>query len=115
MKLLNQSKIIVNKSKFFGYFFEINNSDNVDNAISFVRSKHPKSKHICCGAIYEQNEIFKNDGEVGNPGKILLEMLKQKKMQNNILIVARYFGGIKLGPAGVGKAFRECGNDLFQK
>lgn len=114
MKLLKQNKIIIKKSKFFGYFLEIKSQEELNEAICFVQDNNTKATHICYGAIFDDNEIFKNDSEVGNPGKGLLEILKQKKFKNNALVIARYFGGINLGPAGVGKAFRECGNDLIR-
>lgn len=109
MDLKNNSKIIVNKSKFFGYLYEIENLDEIKKIIEEVEIENKKSCHICYGAYFGEDEIFKNDGEVGQPGKILLNLLKQNNWNKHVLIVARIYGGLKLGPAGVGKAFREAG------
>jgi putative IMPACT (imprinted ancient) family translation regulator len=109
MYLKNHSKIIVNKSKFFGYLYEIKDLDEIKKILEEVFLKNKKFCHVCYGVFFDQKEIFKNNGEVGQPGKILLNILKQNKLNKHILIVARIHGGIKLGPAGVGKAFKEAG------
>ncbi|HKL23686.1 MAG TPA: YigZ family protein [Candidatus Nanoarchaeia archaeon] len=113
MNLQNNSKIIVDKSKFFGYLFEINNLDEIKEIVEKISLKDKKICHICYGISFKDEEIFKNDGEVGQPGKILLNLLKNNNLNEHILIVARIFGRIKLGPAGVGKAFKRCGEECL--
>lgn len=113
VKEISNSKLIVKKSKFFAHLFSLSNKDEIKDVLEFMNNKYNKSIHICYGAIIDNEEIFKNDSEVGYPGKILLNILKNKKLENNILIVARFYGGIKLGPSGVGRAFREAGNECF--
>jgi putative IMPACT (imprinted ancient) family translation regulator len=53
-------------------------------------------------------ERSKDDGEVGHPGKVLLELLRREDLEGGIL-VSRIFGGVKLGVGGVSRAFREAG------
>ena len=62
---------------------------------------------------YLESEKFKNDGEVGYPGKTLLSLLKHEGLESHGIIVVRYFGGKKLGPGGVSRAFKECGKMLL--
>ena len=47
-------------------------------------------------------EQARDDGEVGRPGNKLLELLRQRDLEG-LLVVSRFFGGIKLGPGGVGR------------
>ena len=54
--------------------------------------------------VFGKEEKFKNDGEVGYPGKTLLGLLKHERLEAHLLIVVRYFGGIRLGPGGVSRA-----------
>ena len=109
MKLINSSKIVVNKSKFLGYFFELNSPEEIKNAIEEIIQKHKKFSHLCYALRIGKKKVFKNDGEVGQPGKILLSSLEKNDLQNHCLIVLRIFGGTKLGPSNVGKAFRKAG------
>jgi putative IMPACT (imprinted ancient) family translation regulator len=53
-------------------------------------------------------EASKNDGEVGQPGRVLLELLRQHDLEG-VLVVSRIFGGVKLGVGGVSRAFRAAG------
>lgn len=77
------------------------------------RKKHRKAHHHCwaCrvrdadGRIVEQ---ARDDGEVGKPGMKLLELLRRDDLEG-VVVVSRYFGGVKLGPAGVGRACRAAG------
>lgn len=113
MKEIFNSKITIKKSKFFSHLFSIESESELKDIVNNIKNTYNKSAHICYGAIINKDEIFKNDGEVGQPGKALLSILKNKNSNNMILIVARYYGGIKLGPAGVGKAFKKSGLSCF--
>lgn len=108
MKILNKSEISIQKSKFIGYLVSIEKEDDINLASEFVSSENPKSKHICIGGVIRGEKIFKNDGEVGNPGKVLMSIVERKNLEDKIIVVARIFGGVKLGPAGVSRAFRLC-------
>jgi putative IMPACT (imprinted ancient) family translation regulator len=109
----NKSKTIINKSKFFGYLFEIESLNEVKKIIEKISLENKNFCHICYGVLFNGEKIFKNDGEIGQPGKILLNLLEQNNLNKHILIVARIYGGIKLGPAGVGKAFKKCGKECL--
>ncbi|MEX1310499.1 MAG: YigZ family protein, partial [Candidatus Sulfomarinibacteraceae bacterium] len=59
-------------------------------------------------------EQARDDGEVGRPGMKLLELLRGADLEG-VIVVSRYFGGIKLGPAGVGRAFRAAGEGTLAR
>ena len=111
--LLNTSKLTIKKSKFFGYLYFLECWEEYETRIKELSRKHKKASHICTAVVLGQNEKFKNDGEVGYPGKTLLGLLKHQELESHGIIVARYFGGVKLGPGGVSRAFKECGKMLF--
>lgn len=107
--LLAETKLVEKKSKFFGYLYAVDSLDDVTPIIKNLQKKNQKAAHICYAAVIEGEELFKNDGEVGSPGKVLLDLLKGNNLDHHLLVVVRYFGGIKLGPGGVARAFRETG------
>jgi len=113
MNLISSLKLIEKKSKFFAYLYEVSSEDEVQLIISKLKKDHKKAAHICYGLILDKEEKFKNDGEVGNPGRALIDTLKENNKDSHLLIVARIFGGIKLGPGGVSRAFRAAGRALF--
>lgn len=84
-----------------------------DAVVAGRRQAHRKARHHCwaCrvrdgdGRLVEQ---ARDDGEVGRPGMKLLELLRRDGLEG-VLVVSRFFGGVKLGPAGVGRACRAAG------
>ena len=81
------------------------------------KRKFKKANHHCWAARYDDQdgglfERSKDDGEVGHPGKVLLELLRKHDLEGGIM-VSRIFGGVKLGVGGVSRAFKEAGEDVI--
>lgn len=110
---LKTSKFIEKKSKFFGYLYSLDSPEEYEKIVKEISQEHKKASHVCTAMVFAKEEKFKNDGEVGSPGRTLLGLLKHEKLEAHLIIVVRYFGGIKLGPGGVSRAFKECGKMLF--
>ena len=111
---LSAGKIIVMKSKFYGHLYKIQSQNEIDDILVLHRNKYSNAKHHCYAFILRNSsgdviKYFQNDGEVGQPGKILLQLLEQNDFKSHVLIVSRIFGGIKLGVGGVSRAFRNAG------
>ncbi len=109
MEVLSCVQTKVKRSKFFGYLIKIESCEEISLAREHVESVNLKARHICYGAICGGERKLGNDGEVGNAGKGLLGVLENNGLEGYVLVVARYYGGVKLGSSGVGRAFRECG------
>ncbi len=112
---IESSQIIIKKSKFICILFEIKNIEDIIEINKIVNKKYNKSAHICSGTLFEDESKFKNDGEVGQPGKILLQILKREKLNKHHFILIRYFGGVKLGMGGVARASRNVANEVIDK
>ena len=110
---LKISKLVIKKSKFFGYLYSLESSEEYEKIVKDISKEHKKASHVCTAMVLGTEEKFKNDGEVGYPGRTLLGLLKHAGLESHLIIVVRYFGGIKLGPGGVSRAFKECGKMLF--
>lgn len=110
---LKTSRLTVKKSKFFGYLHSIESQEEYDEILKKISKEHKKASHVCTAMVLGREEKFKNDGEVGYPGQTLLGLLNHKGLKSHGIIVVRYFGGKKLGPGGVSRAFKECGKLLL--
>lgn len=108
MHLLNETKYTEKKSKFIAYYYEIASEQEIQSIILRLKKQHKKANHVCWAAIINNQELFKNDGEVGNPANTMLEILRSKNKQRHLIAIVRYFGGIKLGPGGVKRAFKKA-------
>lgn len=106
-------KYEVKKSRFYAHLYEIDSPSDLDRILAAHRKEYRNAAHHCAAVRFLGGavpvESFKNDREVGHPGKVLLEVLRKYSLDHHVLVVSRVFGGIKLGPAGVTRAFRDAG------
>jgi len=106
-------KLTVERSRFHAVAFPADSEADVAAMLKRKRGEHRKASHHCwalrvrdaSGAVLERS---KDDGEVGHPGRVLLELLRRADLEG-ALLVSRVFGGVKLGVGGVSRAFREAG------
>jgi putative IMPACT (imprinted ancient) family translation regulator len=119
MKELCAGKLIVKKSRFYSHLYLIEKLEDVEEILNIHIKLYKKANHHCYSMILRtvNNELiekFVDDGEVGYPGRILLELLKNNDFDHHMLIVSRVFGGTKLGVSGVSRAFRSSGNSVIK-
>ena len=109
MKELASVKHVEQRSRFFAHLYEIASPEDVEEILKFHRREYKKANHHCFAMRLGAEERSKDDGEVGHPGKVLLEILKKHNLSSHALVVSRVFGGVKLGVGGVSRAFKEAG------
>ncbi len=109
MKELSAVKFIETRSRFFAHLYELDSMDDILEVLKVHRRSYKKANHHCYAVRFEGDVTFKNDGEVGHPGQVLLELLKREGLDSHCLVVSRVFGGVKLGVGGVSRAFRTAG------
>lgn len=114
MKIASESefRLVVERSRFMAVLFPAAGEEDVLRVVRQKKGEHRKANHHCWafrglvnGRLLERS---RDDGEVGHPGRILLELLQRADLHGGLL-VSRVFGGVKLGVGGVARAFREAG------
>jgi len=102
-------EIIVNKSRFIGYSKPISSEDEAIAFIQEIKSKHKDATHNVYAYVYGENnniQRYSDDGEPsGTAGIPVLEVIKKEDLRNVVVVVTRYFGGIKLGTGGLVRAY----------
>jgi len=106
-----EARLTVKRSKFSARAVVGLPAAETAEVLRSFRTKHRKARHICWASRAEEQpgkivEQMRDDGEVGRPGLGMLELLRRRNLLG-IVMVARYFGGVKLGVGGVSRAFRE--------
>ncbi len=108
-------KLVDRKSKFYAHLYKIENLDaDVEEIQKIHNKKYKKAAHHCYAALVNDQEDSRNDGEVGSPGRVLLELLQEYKLDGYMIMISRIFGGIKLGQGGVARAFRNTGRGVIE-
>lgn len=102
-------EVIINKSRFIGYSMPVSNEEEALQFIEEISTKHKDATHnVYAYVIGEESNIqrFSDDGEPsGTAGIPALEVLKKEDLRNVVVVVTRYFGGIKLGGGGLIRAY----------
>jgi len=116
MKLLNKILYEVKKSKFAAYYYEVDSIENVEQIISNIKQNNKKAKHIPYA--YKINGLSKknDDKEPSNTaGSPILNIIEKKNLNNVLIIIPRYFGGIKLGAGGLIRTYAKAANIVTEK
>ena len=97
-------------SKFFGYAYPIESELEVKPIIENLKKTHHSSRHICYAyQIGTENMVYRanDDGEPSNTaGAPIYGQIQSFDLTNVIVLVVRYFGGVKLGVGGLITAYR---------
>ncbi len=105
------------KSKFYAYLYEVHSDEEFQAILKEQRRKHKKAVHHCWAYRIEIDgrieEKSKDDGEVGHPGKVILDLMRHRDLKNMAIVISRIFGGVKLGVGGVSRAFRTAAEGLL--
>ena len=99
-------------SKFFGYAFPVTHEDQVKTHLEDLRKQHHSARHWCYAyqiGTLEQDYIFRanDDGEPNNSaGAPIYGQIQSFEVTNILIVVVRYFGGVKLGVGGLITAYK---------
>lgn len=111
MKVLSKQitySTTIKKSKFlcFGYF--VQTKDDVKNIINGLKKEYPDASHICYAYILDDKTFYFTDGgePSGTAGKPIYGALQSFNLNYTLLVVVRYFGGIKFGPGPLRSTFK---------
>ena len=107
----SESEFIINRSRFITTAKHIKNMEEAREFIAKINKKYSDATHNCYAFISDKLGLemrFSDDGEPGGTaGQPILEVLKKKNLKEVVVVVTRYFGGIKLGAGGLVSAYTE--------
>jgi uncharacterized YigZ family protein len=97
-------------SKFFGYAFPITSEEELKPILDVLRKKHPHAGHFCYAYQIGTDAISyraNDDGEPSNSaGMPIYSQLQSFDVTNTVVVIARLFGGTKLGVGGLISAYK---------
>lgn len=104
-----ESEIIIQKSRFLTYVSRAETEQQAQNFINNIKEKHKSANHNCSAYIIGEHDNIQKANDDGEPngtaGVPMLEVLKKQGLQDTVVVVTRYFGGIKLGGGGLIRAY----------
>ena len=115
MNLIGESYLEIKKSKFYGYLYELDSLDEVDVILDTIKKENKKARHFPYAYKFNNTAKKTDDKEPsGTCGTPLLNVLERNNLNNHIIIVVRYFGGIKLGAGPLLRSYSKTANDVIK-
>ena len=109
-------ELIIKNSKFITLLYKLDDSMNIDEILCDVRSNYLNATHYCYAYIKDNIKKCSDDGEpTGTAGIPILKVLESKKLNNVLVVIVRYFGGIKLGANGLIRAYTKCTANILKQ
>lgn len=110
------NEYVIQKSKFIAVLSPINQKEEVVTILEHIKTVYPGANHYCYAYICNQEKRANDDGEPsGAAGNPILNILENNHLNGIICIVIRYFGGIKLGAAGLIRAYGKATKLAIEK
>lgn len=100
---------MIEKSRFIAHVTRAETEEAAQEFIQTIKKKHWNATHNCSAYIIGENDHIQKANDDGEPsgtaGVPILEVLKKRHLKDTVVVVTRYFGGIKLGAGGLIRAY----------
>jgi len=107
---------IIKYSKFISLMFKVNSKDDVNYYLEKVKNDYPNATHYCYGYIIDNDVRSSDNGEPsGTAGIPILNQITSNNLNYVLIVVVRYFGGVKLGAGPLTRAYAKLARDVIKK
>ncbi len=106
------------RSKFIASLCRAETEDEALQFIEKIRSKYWDARHNCFAYSVDGGKYsrFSDDGEPhGTAGKPILDVITGNEINDAVIVVTRYFGGVLLGTGGLVRAYSSAAKDALSK
>lgn len=105
------------RSKFLAFAHPVETIDEIKDLLTDYKKKYYDARHVCYAYMLgpERTDFRANDdGEPSSTaGKPILGQINSRELTNILVVVIRYFGGVKLGTSGLIVAYREAATEAL--
>ena len=109
-------EITIKNSKFTGVIIPIESLDDVKDNLTKLKEEYKNATHYCYAFKLINDKGFSDDGEPNKTAGIpILNVIEGNDLVNVLVVIIRYFGGIKLGPGGLIRAYSNTCKEVINK
>lgn len=109
---------VTERSRFLANSFLAEDEESVAQKLSAVRKAFPGATHYCYAYSLGPGSNISRHSDDGEPSKTagmpILEAIKRRGLYNTLVVVTRYFGGVKLGTGGLVRAYGEAASKVLE-
>lgn len=107
---------IIKYSKFISLLFKVYSKEDINNYLEIVKNDYPGATHYCYGYVVDNDIRAYDDGEPsGTAGNPILNQILSNNLNYVLIIVVRYFGGVKLGAGPLTRAYAKLAREVIEK
>ncbi len=103
------------RSKFIAFIVPVKSAEEIKAIVEGFRKKYYDARHVCWACMLgpeRQNFRVNDDGEPSSTaGKPILGVINSHELTDILIVVIRYFGGVKLGTGGLISAYRAAASE----
>lgn len=116
IKNSNKYEETIKYSKFISLIFRVYNEEEVKKIINNIKKEYPSATHYCYAYIIENNIKSSDDGEPSKTAGIpILNQILGNNLNYTLIVVIRYFGGIKLGTGLLTRTYAKVAREVITK
>lgn len=108
----SEAEFTEKRSRFLAFAFPVKTAEEVKALVTQYEKQFYDARHVCYAYMLgHEREVFRtvDNGEPsGTAGKPILGQINSAQLTDILIIVVRYFGGVKLGTSGLIQAYREA-------
>ena len=109
-------EVTIKNSKFIGVIIPIESINGVKDNLNKIKDEYKNATHYCYAFKLINDKGFSDDREPNKTAGIpILNVIEGNNLINVLVIVIRYFGGIKLGPGGLIRAYSNTCKEVINK
>ena len=106
-------------SRFISYLFPVYSEEEVKEKLEEVKKLEHAARHHCYAYILDPDKSSQRANDDGEPsstaGRPILGQIKSNDLTNILIIVVRYFGGVKLGVPGLIRSYKTAAADAISQ
>lgn len=112
----NKYEEIIKYSRFISLIFRVYSKDDVSNCINKVKNEYPNATHYCYAYVIDNDIRSSDDGEPSKTAGVpILNQITSNNLNYVLIVVVRYFGGVKLGAGPLTRAYAKIARDVIDK
>ena len=106
-------------SKFISYLFPVYSEEEVKKRLEEIKKIEHAARHHCYAYILNSDKSAQRANDDGEPsstaGKPILGQILSNNLTNILIVVVRYFGGVKLGVPGLIRSYKTAAADAISQ
>ena len=104
-----EAEFTVQRSRFIAYAEAVKDEEAARAFLTKIRKEHYDARHCCSAWVLGADGAKQKSSDDGEPGGTagmpILDVIKKRELTDAMVVVVRYFGGVKLGAGGLVRAY----------